>query len=148
MNIVTYEPRQFFEQLRRDMNSLFSQSLDENRDDTSQVATARWAPAVDIQEDDEKFTLVADLPGIDPKDIEITMENQVLGIKGERHLENEENREGFRRVERSYGLFHRRFALPDTADAEHIHAEGGNGVLKVVIPKQAKAQPRRINVEA
>lgn len=147
MNIVANDPRNFFEQLRRDVDTLFGQQMGQAKDDTSQVVTARWAPAVDIKEDEEKFTLLADLPGIDPKNIQITMENQVLSIQGERRHEAQENRQGFQRVERSYGVFHRRFALPDTADAEHIRAEGRNGVLVITIPKQPKAQPRRINVE-
>lgn len=148
MNIVANDPRQFFEQLRRDMDTLFGQQLSAEKDDPSRVVNARWAPAVDIRETEENFVLMADLPGINPADIDITMENQVLSISGERKPEGEEGKAGFQRMERPYGLFHRRFALPDTADAENIRAEGNNGVLTVVIPKQPKAQPRRISVQA
>jgi HSP20 family protein len=91
--------------------------------------------------------LLADIPGVDPKDIEITMEKGILCIKGERRTESREELEGFKRIERARGTFYRRFSLPDSADAERISARGRDGVLEVVIPKQEKVQPRRITVE-
>ena len=107
------------------------------------MATSRWTPAVDIREDAEQFTITADIPGVEPKDIEVTMENGVLTIKGERKLEaRDEGDNGYRRVERVYGGFYRRFTLPDTADAEAISAAGKHGVLEVTIPKRAALQPK------
>ena len=90
----------------------------------------------------------ADIPGVDPKDIDVHMENGILTIKGERQSETKEEREGYKRVERVRGSFYRRFSLPDTADAEAISAKSQHGVLEVVIPKQQKVQPRRIQVES
>jgi HSP20 family protein len=81
-------------------------------------------------------------------DIEITMEKGVLTVRGERKLEKEEDRSGFRRIERSRGTFYRRFSLPDSADAERIQAKSRDGVLEIVIPKQEKSQPRKIAVQA
>jgi len=117
-------------------------------DDNTDVAISHWRPAVDIKEEDNRFLIKADIPGVDPKNIEITMEDGVLTIKGERTSEKEEKREDFRRVERSRGTFYRRFSLPDTADAEKIEANGRDGVLEIVIPKQDKVLPRRITVKS
>ena len=85
---------------------------------------------------------------MDPKDIEITMENGVLTLKGERSTEKKEEREGYKRIERARGTFYRRFSLPDTADAEKIDAHSRDGVLEIVLPKHEKVQPRRITVNA
>jgi HSP20 family protein len=111
-------------------------------------SVVEWVPAVDIREEDSRFVLRADLPGVDPKDIEVTMDDGVLTLRGKRELEQREEREGYRRVERVTGQFFRRFTLPDTADSEAISAKSLQGVLEVSIPKQPKLQPRRITVEA
>ncbi|RME34289.1 MAG: Hsp20/alpha crystallin family protein, partial [Gammaproteobacteria bacterium] len=87
-------------------------------------------------------------PGIDPKDIEITMEEGVLTIRGERSIEEETQEGQYHRIERARGTFYRRFSLPDTADPERIEAHGKNGVLEIVIPKLEKVQPRKIEVRA
>jgi HSP20 family protein len=102
---------------------------------------------VDIKEEGQRYVLYADLPGVDSKDIEITQENGVLTIRGERRFEDEEHRSHYRRIERVYGSFYRRFTLPDAADAEGITARSRNGVLEVVIPKHEKVLPRKITVE-
>ncbi|ODT72452.1 MAG: heat-shock protein Hsp20, partial [Nitrosomonadales bacterium SCN 54-20] len=109
-------------------------------------ATAEWAPAVDIKEEADKFVLQADLPGVKPEDIEISMEESVLTIKGEKKTEATTEKEGYKRVERTYGSFHRRFSLPDTANADAISARSNLGVLEIVIPKREPVQPKKINV--
>jgi HSP20 family protein len=111
------------------------------------VATAQWAPAVDIKEEPDRFVIYADIPGVDPDKIEVTMERGMLSIKGERSTEKKEEKEGYTRVERARGTFYRRFSLPDTADPEGIQAKGNNGVLEVVIPKKPAQQARRIEVQ-
>ncbi len=149
MAIVRYEPFRLLDQFQRELGRLGSldlapgQNLDE---DTSNIATSNWAPAVDIKEDKDRFVIIADVPGVDPKDIEVTMDNGMLTIRGERKQETEEDRQGYRRVERVRGAFYRRFSLPDTADAERIEAHGKNGVLEIVLPKHEKLQPRKISV--
>ena len=115
--------------------------------DDASAATANWAPSVDISEDDKAFTLLADIPGVDPENIDISMEKGVLTIKGERSSENVEEGANFRRVERQSGQFYRRFTLPDSADAEKIEAVSKHGVLTVTIPKQEVAVSRRIEVQ-
>lgn len=111
----------------------------------SAVASA-WTPRVDIKEEPTRFAIIADIPGVDPKDIEITMEKGVLSIKGERKSEPATENGKLTRTERTHGAFHRRFALPDVADADNIQAVGKNGVLEISIPKRPEIAPRRINV--
>ena len=148
MNVVRYEPWGLLRRFHDDVNQLFAESRNAPvaEGDRSSVVTSNWTPAVDIKEEDDRFVLQADVPGVDPKDIEITMDAGVLTIKGERKHEAQEESNGYKRVERSYGAFYRRFSLPDSADAERITATGKNGVLEVVIPKQEKVQPRKIAV--
>ncbi len=147
MNLIRYEPWNLVSQLHNEMNRLFDRNLGTLDGDASLAATD-WVPAVDIKEEPERFIIHADVPGVDPKEIEVTMEDGTLTIRGERKSESREERDGFRRVERVSGQFFRRFTLPDTADSEGISARGNHGVLEVSIPKQAKVQPRRITVKA
>ncbi|MCG8436232.1 MAG: Hsp20/alpha crystallin family protein [Gammaproteobacteria bacterium] len=134
-------------ELHSEINRLFDSFGRYHGTEDNAVATADWSPAVDVREEDNRYVLRADLPGVDSKDIDITMEDGSLTIRGSRETSKEEEGEGFRRVERVSGSFYRRFTLPDTADAENISAESKNGVLEIVIPKQPKVQPKRINVK-
>ena len=147
MTLTTYAPWNRMNQLSREFERLLDLQPARGEDGT-QSATADWVPTVDIKEEENRFVVLADIPGVDPKDIEITMDKGVLTIRGERKHENKEEREGYKRVERARGSFYRRFALPDTADVENVSARGNNGVLEVVIPKQEAAQPRRISVDS
>ncbi len=146
MTLVNYEPFMGIRQLQDDINRLFSGAT---TNDSSSI-TADWVPSVDINEFDEKFQLYVDVPGVDPKDVEVTLEGGVLTITGERFVQAEKADENIvrRRAERGAGRFYRRFILPDTVDAERVKATGRNGVLEILIPKQAKALPRRIKVAA
>lgn len=148
MNVVRYEPWGVLRRFHDDVNQLFGESRTGSvaEGDHSSIVTSNWTPAVDIKEEDERFVLEADIPGVDPKSIEVTMDNGVLTIKGERKHESEKEANGYKRVERSYGTFYRRFSLPDSADAERVTAKGKDGVLEVSIPKLEKVQPRKITV--
>jgi HSP20 family protein len=110
------------------------------------VVTSQWVPRVDVKEEGDRFVLYADLPGIDPNDIEVSMDKGLLTIRGERSSETSEQTDRFSRIERRYGSFHRRFALPDSADPEGIQARGRHGVLEITIPKRPESAPRRIQV--
>lgn len=132
--------RQLFDRLLE--GSLF---LGSNNDESS-VVTSQWMPLVDIREEQDRFVLHADIPGVDPRDIEVQMDKGMLTIKGERRAERTVQNERYSRVERLHGSFHRRFALPDSADPEGITASGSNGVLEIVIPKRPESTPRRIQV--
>ena len=145
MSLIRYNnPWNLLNTLQRD---LYDPEYNRLNDDDASVATANWAPSVDISENETAFTLLADIPGVDPKDIEISMEKSVLTIKGERFSENVEEKEDYRRVERQSGQFYRRFTLPDSADAGKIEAKSEHGVLKITIPKQEVAVSRRIEVK-
>lgn len=148
MSLVRYEPWNFLNQLHGDLDRIFEKRLPLGDDNGSSLATSDWTPAVDIKEEPDRYVIHADVPGVEPKDIDISMEDGVLTIKGERSTENREERENYKRVERVRGTFYRRFSLPDTANADAISAKSKNGVLEVVIPKQEKLQPKRIVVES
>ncbi len=143
MALVRYEPWSMMEQLRKEMDRMYDQR---GATENGSAVTSDWSPSVDVKEEAKRFVIKADIPGVDPKDIDVHMENGMLTIKGERKAEHEENREGYKRIERSYGSFYRRFTMPDTADAEKINATSKNGVLEITIPKQEKTQPRKISV--
>jgi HSP20 family protein len=131
-NQLLGQPREFFHNLAPSMDQ--------------PLALAKFAPPVDIYEDDHNVTIQAELPGINEKDLNITLENNVLTISGERKLENEENKDNFHRIERSYGRFTRSFTLPSTLDTENVNAEFNNGVLKIVLNKVEAAKPKQIKV--
>lgn len=129
MSLVRFEPWSLVDRISRDNHRT-------------------WVPAVDIFEEKDRFVVRADLPGVNPNDIDVNMENGVLTVSGERDNEERSEFEGVSRIERVSGRFLRRFTLPETADADAIKAKSSNGILEISIPKQAVVQPRRITVEA
>lgn len=142
---TSYEPWQALRQMQSDLSRVLNGG-ENTGEDGSSIATSLWTPAVDIKEEESQFVLLADVPGVDPESIDVTMEAGVITIKGDRKAESEETKNGYHRIERRYGTFYRRFSLPDHADADKISAKYDNGVLKVIVPKQEKAQPKRITV--
>jgi HSP20 family protein len=144
MSLVPYREWSPFLQLRDEVNRLFNNMQGEE----TSGATANWVPAVDIHEYDDRFALFVDVPGVDAAQVEITLDNGVLTLAGQRTTEKPAGNQTDvpMRIERGSGAFHRRFILPDSIDGEQIKAVGRNGVLEISIPKQAKAQPRRIKV--
>ncbi len=148
MSLIKYEPYSLLDQLQRDFlrNTGLPYSSEGAGEDGSNIEVSDWRPAVDIKEEKERYVIHADLPGVEAKDIEITMENGILTFKGERKMDKEEEHEGYKRVERVRGTFYRRFSLPDTADTDNIEARSRDGVLEIAVPKHEKVQPRRITV--
>lgn len=146
MNIARYEPRYrplgLLGRLLQDqeLDTLLSRGAEPD-------SVSDWLPAVDIREENDRFLLQADLPGVDPDAIEVTMEDGVLTIQGSRVSESTDEQESYKRYERVRGSFLRRFTLPDTANGDAISAATSNGVLEVSIPKQVKPQPRKISVK-
>ena len=106
-----------------------------------------WAPAVDIYEKGTDVVLKAELPGLDPKDVDIRIENNVLTLKGERKIEDEIKQENYHRVERAYGGFTRSFTLPSTVDTTNVKADYKDGVLRITLPKREEAKPKQIQVD-
>ena len=144
MRIVTrWEPRRGLTTLQDQINRLFSDSFDRTGEEGSLTA---WAPAVDIYETEHELVVKADLPDIDPKDLDIRVENNILTIRGERKFEKQVNEDKYLRVERSYGSFARSFTLANTVNAEAIKADYQNGVLTLTIPKREEAEPKQIKV--
>jgi HSP20 family protein len=142
MTVVRYEPWALVSRLQKEVDRLFGAPL------TTATDSGAWLPPVDIHEETSQFLLNVDLPGVDPKGVEITSDQGILTIRGQRQDVRKESREGFRRIERTSGEFQRRFSLPESADAQNIKAKFVNGVLEVSIPKLAQVQPHRITVEA
>jgi HSP20 family protein len=134
--------------LQDEFKQLFERFLNagDTGGDESSVVTSQWSPRVDIREEASRFVILADLPGIDPQEVEVLMDKGILSIRGERKSESQSQTDRYSRIERRYGMFHRRFALPDSADAEGISAHGRNGVLEISIPKRPETTPRRIQV--
>jgi HSP20 family protein len=148
MTITRYTPWALQNGVHDDFKSLLSKFFGDADTDQSNVVTSQWAPRVDIKEEPNRFVILADIPGVDPKDIEISMDKGVLSIKGERTTEAREESEKFTRMERTRGLFYRRFSLPDSANADGISAHGKHGVLEIVIPKKPETTPRRIAIHS
>lgn len=138
MSLVQYSPWSLFDAFDRAASRVPAAAA---RDADS------WAPAVDIQEETNRYLVHADIPGVDPKDIEVSVDKGVLTVKGERKAIEESEDNGYSRIERSYGSFSRSFTLPESVDADAIEASGSNGVLTIAIPKAAEIQPRRIEVK-
>lgn len=144
MNIVRYEPWRLMGRLHREIDQLFGDAFATETDGNKVVA---WTPSVDVHEEQDRYTVRADLPGVTPKDIEVTAADGVLTIRGSRQIEKRDNQKGYERLERQSGDFLRRFSLPENARADDIKAKHSNGVLEVVIPKTPVVEPRRVSVE-
>src|SRR5437868_10700484 len=127
------------------MNRLFRELLNSEAPEEA-LTTTRFAPPVDIYEDEHNITLKLEVPGIDENDIDVRIDNNSLTVHGERKIEKEEKEENFRRVERQYGSFTRSFTLPDTVDTGQVHANYDKGVLKISLAKKAEAKPKQIKV--
>lgn len=129
--------------INRELNRIF----DERPFYGPRTEAANWSPQVDILETDDAFRVVADIPGVKPDDIEISLHKGVLTVKGERDTVNEESNESFTRRERIRGSFMRQFNLPESADEETVSAKSVDGVLEITIPKSKSPSPISINVE-
>src|SRR5688572_22246133 len=145
MAIVRVDPFREFAAVQERMNRLFGNAYLRD-EDTSFRGT--WAPAVDIFETENHDLVVrAELPGMTREQIEVTVENSTLVLKGEKKFDAEVKEEQYRRIERAYGQFHRSFTLPNTVDTSKVTADFKNGVLTVKLPFREEAKPRSINVE-
>ncbi|HEX4810124.1 MAG TPA: Hsp20/alpha crystallin family protein [Bryobacteraceae bacterium] len=123
---------------------LFQDSVSRLLSDTT---SRPWTPAVDIFETENELVLKADVPEVDPKNVQIKLENGILTLQGERRFEQEKNGKGYHRIERGYGSFVRVFTLPDTVDAEKVKADYKNGVLTVTFPKKEVAKPKTVEIQ-
>jgi HSP20 family protein len=141
--ITRWEPFRGVNTLQDQFNRLFNDVFDRKGEESSLTA---WAPAVDIYETEHELVVKADLPEVDPKDLDIRVENNILTIRGERKFEKKVNEDNYLRVERAYGSFARSFTLANTVNSDAIKADYQNGVLTLTIPKREEAKPKQIKV--
>lgn len=145
MSIVKYDPFRELRSLQDEMTRLFTGVMPANFN-REEMTHGAWAPSVDIYEDKERLILEAELPGMNRDDFEISVENNVITLKGERKFEKKTEGDNYHRVERSYGTFTRSFTLPQTVTAEGAAADFENGVLRVSLPKREETKARRIEI--
>ncbi len=142
MSFIRYEPFHFVDRLG--LAESFFHGLKARPQ--SRAIGGHWRPAVDVKEEESRFLILVDLPGVDPRDIDVTTEDGVLSLKGGREHEQGEEKNGYKKIERVRGAFYRQFSLPDGVDEEKIEASGKHGVLEISIPKQEKEQAKKITV--
>ena len=145
MAMVRWEPVRDLLTLQERMNRMIEGGYRAGNEEDWALGGS-WAPAVDIYEKDGNIVLKAELPGVDPKDVDVRVENNLLTLRGERKFDNEVKRDNYHRVERSYGAFSRSFTLPNVVDTGNIKAEYRDGVLHMTLPKREEAKPRQIQI--
>ena len=148
MTLVRWNPIRDFSVLQNQMNRLFEDALGTWLGESNGGGNTNWVPPADIYENDNDLIVRAELPGVDPKMVDVRVENNVLTIRGERPFEQKVQKENYHRLERSYGTFSRSFTLPATIDADKIRAEYRDGILNLTLPKSEKAKPKRIQISA
>ena len=145
MSIIKYDPFRELRGLQDEMNRLFMSNF--SRGGENDLMRGAWSPQVDIFENKDQIVLEAELPGMKPEDVEISIENNLLTLRGERRFEKKEESDNFHRVERSYGTFTRSFTLPPTVSSDRAEAEFENGILRLTLAKREDAKPRRIEIK-
>jgi HSP20 family protein len=148
--IARWDPFRDLMEIQGELNRLFGRTYGSTEDTggASTLSTGAWAPAVDVYEDKEKVLLHVELPGVEPDDVEVAVEDSTLTIRGQREVASDLDQDNYRRVERRYGAFVRAFTLPPIADAERVDASFDKGVLTIEVPKKEEARPRRIEIKA
>jgi HSP20 family protein len=146
MAIVRWEPFRDLMPTQREFDRLFKEAFNPFFGEGN-LSTRTWAPAVDIYETENDIVLKAELPGIDPKDVEVRVEDSTLYLKGERKFQKEVKDENYHRVERTYGSFARSFSLPNSINAEKVKAEYKDGLLTLTLPKREEAKPKTIKID-
>jgi len=143
MTLVKWTPRTSLMNFNNDLDHWFDNFFDFRNDDYVSAIT----PVVNVEETENNFQISAELPGMEKKDIQISVENNVLSISGEKKFEDETKNKNYHRVERSYGKFHRSFKIPGGVDVNNIDASYKNGVLNLTLPKMEEAKPKQIEVK-
>src|SRR5882724_2041893 len=146
MTIVRYDPFRDLRTLQEEVNRLFSTNLTRGFGEEG-IGRGAWNPSVDIFENKDHIVLEAELPGMNREDFDLSVENNVITLRGERRFEKKEDSDNYHRVERAYGSFLRSFTLPNTVSAEGANADYRNGVLRVTLPKREETKARRIEVK-
>ena len=145
MAITRWDPFRDLMSIQNEMNRLFGRTYGGDVGETSRGA---WTPSLDVYETQEKFVITMELPGVSPDDVDISVEDSTLVVRGERKFYREQDQDSFLRIERRFGEFTRSLTLPSTADAEGIQASFDQGVLTIEVPKREEARPRKITIKA
>ncbi|MCB1023734.1 MAG: Hsp20/alpha crystallin family protein [Acidobacteria bacterium] len=145
MSMIKYDPFKELRSLQDEMNRIFHSNFP-TQFSHEEMASGGWAPSVDIYESEGEIVLEAELPGMKREDFELSIENNVITLKGERRFEKNDEGDNYHRVERAYGSFTRSFSLPRTVSAEHTSADFKNGILRVSLPKKEEAKARKIEI--
>lgn len=145
MAITRWDPFRDLMSIQNEMNRLFGRTYG---GDVGETTRGAWTPALDVFETQEKFVITMELPGVSPDDVDISVEDSTLMVRGERRFYNEQQEESFLRIERRFGEFTRSLTLPSTADAESIQASFDQGLLTIEVPKKEEAKPRKISIKA
>jgi HSP20 family protein len=151
MNLVPWRrggQMDLFQQLQREMDQLMQRYFGETEGGAGRTELVAWVPRIDLEEDDKQFVVKADLPGVDPKDVEVSVVENALVLRGQKTEQREERKKNYHRIERFEGQFYREIPLPPGIDADQIQARSSHGVLTVTIPKKAETQPKKIAVQA
>src|ERR671938_2088972 len=144
MSIVRYDPFRDLRSLQDEVNRLFSTNLNRVFGEDEGIARGAWNPNVDIYENKDQIVIEAELPGMNREDFDLSFENNVITLRGERRFEKKDDSDNYHRVERSYGSFTRSFTLPPTVSSESVDAVFENGVLRLTLAKREEAKPRKI----
>lgn len=145
MAITRWDPFRDLMSIQSEMNRLSGRTYGGDR---GEITRGAWAPALDVSETQEKFVIMMELPGVSPEDVDISVEDSTLVVRGERRFYREQNEESFHRIERRFGEFARTLTLPSTADAQNIRASFDGGVLTIEVPKREEAKPKKITIKA
>jgi len=146
MNLLKWDPFVELEEVSNRLNRIFGRSPARTGSGNEMLATADWAPSVDISETDTAYLVKAEIPGVKKEDVKVSIQDGMLTIQGERKQEKEEKGKKFHRVERCYGSFMRSFRMPDDADEGKVKAEFKDGMLNITLLKSEKAKPKQVNV--
>ena len=147
MNMVRWDPFRELEDMSTRLNRVFGQPLTRRSGEEDGTFFADWAPAIDVQETDAEYLMKADLPEVKKEDVKVDVRDGILTVEGERKQEKEEKGKKFHRIERSFGSFERTFLMPEDANGLKLTAEFKDGVLRVHMPKNPAAQPKKIDVK-
>jgi HSP20 family protein len=145
MAMSRWDPFRELSSIQNELNRLFGRTFSA---ETGEAREAAWVPAIDVAETQDRFVITAELPGVEPDDVDISVENSVLTLRGDRRFYRETKEDDFHRIERRFGSFARSITLPSTADPERIRASFDGGVLTIEVPKKEEAKPRKIQIKA
>jgi HSP20 family protein len=145
--IVRWDPFRELATVQNRMNCMFNDVWGRNRQADEDFISGSWMPSVDVRETKEALEIAAELPGLEPKDVEVAVENGILTLKGSRHFEKASEGETYHRVERAYGSFERSFSLPTNVDPDKVKAVYRHGVLHLTLPKREEAKPKSIAIK-